>query len=211
MSAEPNDKTPRAADDAEPTAGLSPAPLALIILFAALAYWAMLYLDDHGGGFSPAVYAPYTSFADLESHQIITDPTIVLKRDGEKVFKNIAQCATCHQENGTGGANGCPPLAGSDWAAGGGPNRIIRLVLNGGSGPITVSGKQLSPSAAMTSFKDSLSDYQIAAVLTYVRSSWGNQASAVTPAQVAKIRDLVSNHRGPWSASELLQIADKDQ
>ena len=208
MSTEPKDNTPKAADEAEPTSGSSPAPIALLILSALLVYWGMLYLDKRGGGFNPQVYQPYADFKDVDAHQLILDPAVILKRDGEKIFS--AKCAICHQANGSGGANGCPPLAGSDWVGAGGPNRIARLVMNGGSGPITVHGKDYVPSVSMLSFKDDLSDKEIASVLSYVRSSWGNNASIVLPDQVKKIRDAASSRRTPWTSAELQQIPDSD-
>ena len=208
MSKEPKDSTPRTPDDAEPTSGSSPAPIALLILFALLVYWGMLYLDDHGGGFNPQVYQPYASYAIVMDHQPVTDPITGAMNAGKKVFTE--KCAICHQSTGQGMAGQCPPLAGSDWVQAAGPDRIARLVLAGGAGPITVSGQALTPSATMLSFKDSLSDKEIAAALSYVRNSWGNKASMVTPEQVAKIRDATASRHGPWSATELLAIPVSD-
>ncbi len=184
-------------------------PLVLVILFALLAYWGMLYLDDHGGGFNPQVYQPYGNFAMLTELQPRTEGPAALIHDGEKIFNN--NCAVCHQQSGVGNpANGCPPLVGSEWAMAGGPNRIIRLVLNGGAGPITVKGQQYPGTTPMTPFKTMLSDYQVAAALSYVRNGWGNKASAVNPDQVKKIRKDTETKNNNWTPAELLQIPDKD-
>ncbi len=203
-------------NDAEPQANWSPAPLALIVLFALLVFWGMVYLDDHGGGFNPRVYQPYDNFAMVQDLQPVTDITNQLIHEGGKIFN--ANCAVCHQTSGVGNpANGCPPLVGSDWATGGGPNRIIRLVLNGGIGPITVKsqafpgGQQYPGTTPMTPFHTpALSDYQIAAALSYVRSAWGNKASVVMPDQVKKIHAADPDTHPNWNPSELLQIPDKD-
>jgi mono/diheme cytochrome c family protein len=208
MNPDPKNGASMPDDEAEPTAGYSPAPIALIILFAVLVYWGMLYLDDHGGGFNKQVYQPYESYAIVADRQPILDPVTKALKDGEKLY--AANCETCHQKTGSGTPGGCPPLANSDWAAGGGPNRIIRLVLDGGTGPIKISGKDYTPSATMLSFRGSLKDEQIADVLSYVRNSFGNKADIVKPDQVAKIRDATSTHHGPWPPSDLLQIPDKD-
>ncbi|HZQ46092.1 MAG TPA: c-type cytochrome [Verrucomicrobiae bacterium] len=199
----------RTMDDAQPTSDKAPAPIALLVIFAALVYWGMLYLDDHGGGFDPVVYMPYANFADVNDHQIVLDPSVIAKREGEKIFN--ANCAVCH---GAAGVNGtCPPLAGSDWVNAAGPDRIARLVLNGGSGPITVSGKLITPPGQMLSFKDApgMDDQKIAWVLTYVRSSFGNNASMVTKEEIAKIRAEVASRRTPWTAPELLNVEFKVQ
>lgn len=201
---------PGATADAEPKANRSPVSIALIVVFALLFFWGMVYLNDHGGGFNPKVYQPYDGYAMVQDLQPQTDITNQLIHEGEKVFG--ANCAVCHQASGVGNpANGCPPLVGSDWATAAGPNRIVRLVLNGGMGPITVKGQQYPGTTQMTPFKDVLKDEQIAAALSYVRNAWGNKASVVLPAQVKKIRDDTSN-RGAraWQPSELLTIPDKD-
>ncbi len=213
MTPDATNPRPAAGNDAEPKANWSPMPIALIVIFALLTYWGMLYLDDHGGGFNPKVYQPYGNFAMLQDLQPRLDITNQLPRDGEKIFN--ANCAVCHQQSGIGNpANGCPPLVGSDWAAGGGPNRIIRLVLNGGIGPITVKGQQYPGTTPMTPFRSvggsGLSDYQIAAALSYVRSAWGNKASVVMPAQVTKIHEATKDRNSNWTPTELLQIPDKD-
>lgn len=220
MSADATKSRPEADQDSEPTADWSPMPLALVILFALLAYWGMLYLDGHAGGFNPKVYPPYGNFATIQDLQPVTDITNQLIHDGEKIFN--ANCAVCHQNSGIGNpANGCPPLVGSDWATGGGPNRIIRIVLNGATGLITVKstsapgGQQYPGTTTMTPFINTLTDdYQVAAALSYVRNAWGNKASVVLPDHVKAIRaNSTVKDRGttrPWQPAELLQIPDSD-
>ena len=102
----------------------------------------------------------------------ITDPV-----KGKEVFSKT--CIACHQANGQGVPNAFPPLAKSDYLNKD-TNRAIKTVLNGLSGPVTVNGKKFN--AMMT--PQALSDQQIADVLTYVYSSWGNNGTKVTPAMV---------------------------
>lgn len=97
-------------------------------------------------------------------------------------------CSACHGQNGEGGPIG-PPLAGSDWVAGPVSN-LIRIQLRGLQGPITVSGKEYTFPAGMAALAYQ-NDEQIAAVITYVRNSFGNKASAVKPEQVAALRSEV--------------------
>ena len=72
---------------------------------------------------------------------------------------------------GLGAAVEFPPLAGSEWVLEPGPNRIIRIVLNGFGGPVTVKGQSFQNT--MVPFRDILNDTQIAQVLMYIRSEWG--------------------------------------
>ncbi|MBC8125860.1 MAG: c-type cytochrome [Gloeobacteraceae cyanobacterium ES-bin-144] len=97
-------------------------------------------------------------------------------------------CGACHGQNGEGGPIG-PPLAGSDWVNGPVSN-LIRIQLRGLQGPITVSGKEYNFPVGMAALPYQ-TDEQIAAVLTYVRNSFGNKASAVKPGQVAALRSEV--------------------
>lgn len=108
-------------------------------------------------------------------------------------------CSACHQADGKGLAGVYPPLAGSDWVTGD-PNIPIAIVLHGMQGPVTVNGQQYNSLMAPLG---SLSDEQIAAILTYERASWGNSASAVTAAQVAQVRAATSSRTQPWTAAEV--------
>jgi len=96
-------------------------------------------------------------------------------------------CAACHGQNGEGVVG--PPLAGSEWVTGPVSN-LISMQLRGLQGPITVKGKEYNVPGGMAPMAYQ-TDAQIAAVLTYVRNSFGNKASAVTPEQVAALRSEV--------------------
>lgn len=95
--------------------------------------------------------------------------------DGATMFAE--NCAACHQATGKGVAGAFPALDGDPFVAG--PDDIIaRTVLNGRGG--------------MPAFSEDLSDAQIAAALTYVRSSWSNHSPAVTAATVAVARNGIA-------------------
>lgn len=125
---------------------------------------------------------------------------------GKEVYSRESHCATCHQPHGQGLPNLYPPLDGSLWATGS-PDRLIALVLDGMHGTIEVKGKRYSspPLPPMTGFRHLLNDDEIAAVATYVRNSWQNRATPVTPQQVARVRAI---DRGSdavfWAANDLM-------
>ena len=113
-----------------------------------------------------------------------------------------ARCAACHQPTGLGLPGAYPPLAGSEIANG--PAAIpIRIVLRGLIGPITVHGQQYNNVMPAYGTMVEMSDAEVAAVLTYVRSQWGNTGGPVTAEQVAAERAATANHPGQWSAAEL--------
>jgi len=115
-----------------------------------------------------------------------------------------ANCAACHAPDGKGASNGMfPPLAESPWVAGD-PSRAIKVVLHGLHGPVTVGEKmfnlEMPPQGAV------LKDEQIASILTYVRSSWGNNHPAVSPGEVAAIRSAFSKRDTSWTEAELEKL-----
>ena len=124
---------------------------------------------------------------------------------GKEVYNRESACVTCHQPDGEGlKASGYPPLSGTKWVEGN-KKRLIKLVLKGLQGPIDVKGKTYPGQVPMTPFENLLTNEEIAAVLTYVRNSFGNDASTVSPETVDKIRKAVSGKEGFYSPDELLQ------
>jgi mono/diheme cytochrome c family protein len=101
---------------------------------------------------------------------------------GKKIY--IKSCMVCHQNDGAGVPGLNPPLIKTDWVTGQ-KNRLINVILKGLEDPIEVNGEEYSnPMPPMPH----LTDQEIADVLTYIRNSFGNKASAVTPAEVKALR-----------------------
>jgi mono/diheme cytochrome c family protein len=111
----------------------------------------------------------------------------------------FAVCAACHGQNGEGMPGVYPPLAGSEWVTGD-PKVAIAIVLRGLQGPITVKGQSYNNVMVPWS---ALSDAQISAILTYARSSWGNNASAVSIDEVAAVRAATASRTTSWTVEEL--------
>ncbi|GAC1441232.1 MAG: hypothetical protein NVSMB63_08670 [Sediminibacterium sp.] len=97
----------------------------------------------------------------------------------------LVQCLACHQLDGGGVPHLNAPLKGATAVIGKDKAKLVRIILNGMSDRVEIDGEEYSNN--MASHKD-LNDVQIADVLTYVRNSWGNRASAVTPAEVKAVR-----------------------
>ncbi len=120
---------------------------------------------------------------------------------GKAVFGQ--KCASCHLGTGKGvPGNNIPALAGSALATGD-ATVPIRIVLHGLRGPIERNGVQIN--GQMASWKDQLSDQDIADVLTYVRSAFGNSAGAVTADEVADVRGKTTSRVVPYTEAEVLQ------
>ena len=125
------------------------------------------------------------------------DPDSVLAR-GRRLYVN---CLSCHQGDGRGLYPVYPPLAESEYVRGD-PSRLIAIVLHGLEGPITVRGLRYQQSMPPVSLG---TDEDIAAVLTYVRHAWGNQAPSITPAMVSEVRDATRDRQGPLRAEDLVR------
>jgi len=101
---------------------------------------------------------------------------------GKQIY--MKTCFACHQADGQGIPNAFPPLAKSDFLNAD-LKRAIGIVLNGKTGEITVNGKNYN--SIMT--RQTLTDDEIADVLTYVYNSWGNNKTNVTPAMVSEVKN----------------------
>jgi mono/diheme cytochrome c family protein len=97
----------------------------------------------------------------------------------------LASCDVCHSANGEGYAKAFPALAGNPVVVAEDPTSVINIILDGARRPVT----QTAPSAlVMPTLAWKLNDQQVADVATFIRTSWGNHAAAVTPDDVARLR-----------------------
>ena len=114
-------------------------------------------------------------------------PEVAITEPGKAVY--MKYCLACHQTDGSGVPGMYPTLQKTDWVEGD-KARLISLMLNGQQGEITVNGQTFNGAMPAHQY---LSDEQIADVLTFIRSNFGNNADAVTLAEVSQLR---SNQAG---------------
>lgn len=178
------------AEPSEADGALSPI---VLVVVGALAYFSLTYAlsatndDPYGyGGDHRSVYTP--AAAPL---------------DGEGLFGQ--HCSACHQSSGQGVPGSFPPLAGSSWVVQD-PQTPTRVLLRGLQGPIEVGGNAFA--GEMPNFGNKLKDEEIAKIVTYIRTSWGNEASEVTPEDVAAVRDSLADAPArPWNGGAELEAA----
>lgn len=126
---------------------------------------------------------------------------------GAGIFQRESHCATCHLTTGQGNGIVYPTLVGSPWVTGS-EERLIKLALHGMWGKLTVRGKTYDPARGvppMTAFKDLLKDDEVAAVLTFVRNTWGNKATVIDAKTVAKVRAETAGRSIFWKPDDLLE------
>jgi mono/diheme cytochrome c family protein/glucose/arabinose dehydrogenase len=126
---------------------------------------------------------------------------------GKEIYNREGFCATCHQPDGNGlEMSGFPPLAKSNWVTGN-QDRLIKLVMHGLYGPIEVNGKKYPGNVPMTPYGGMLKDDEMAAVLNYVRNSFGNSSEdPITAEKVKEIREQTKKQKGFYTPAELLKM-----
>lgn len=120
---------------------------------------------------------------------------------GAKLFNK--NCASCHQTNGKGIAGSIPPLAGSALANSEDVTKPIRIVLHGFRGAIVRNGTKYN--GVMQPWHSVFTDEEIAAILTHVRTSWGNTGGEVKAEDVARVREATQKRTTQYTEAELEQ------
>lgn len=172
----------------------------LIAAFMITIFWGGLYLAFNSGGFRADIYE--SNAVNWAGGGAVSaappDPKVV----GKRLFSQ--NCVVCHQANGLGVAGQFPPLVGSEWVNSDsihGDNHLVMLMLHGHQGPMDVKGAGYNN--AMPAWKQ-LSDEQIADILTYIRSDWGNNSPPIAPSFVALIRKETESQSDPYTHPELM-------
>ncbi|WP_020473063.1 c-type cytochrome [Zavarzinella formosa] len=167
----------------EPRDGFEPVPLWMAGVFGLLIFWAGWYFATHSGDYRADVYdAPVPRNTDAG---FIPHTPEQLTEAGRQLY---IQCAVCHKSSGEGIPGVHPPLKDTDWVVGkeAKPERLIRIVLFGVKGEMTVNGQKYT--VPMSGYGGQWKDHQVAAVLTYIRQAWGHKGEPITAEDVAKVR-----------------------
>jgi mono/diheme cytochrome c family protein len=126
---------------------------------------------------------------------------------GREVYNREAHCVTCHQADGKGVTNTYPGLAGSNWLQGNG-DRVIKIVLKGLYGPLEFQGKTYGPERGtppMMGFGPLLKDEEVAAVISYVNQSFGNNLPMVKVEDVKRVRTETESRAIFYMVDEILK------
>jgi mono/diheme cytochrome c family protein/glucose/arabinose dehydrogenase len=135
----------------------------------------------------------------------LTGKNLELFQKGRALYSKDGYCNTCHQPDGRGlYTSGYPPLANSKWVNED-PARLIKLTLNGIMGPMEVNGKNYEGKTPMIPYGGLLNDEEVAAVLTFIRNSFGNRSSPILAETVKKVRQQIKDKKGYYNASDLLK------
>jgi mono/diheme cytochrome c family protein len=147
-------------------------------LLAIAHYLKSLPVRQPSGTFAPADQSARTS----ANGNHVAEPQSL----GYVVYQSF--CAKCHGDDGKGVPLAIPALAGNASVLTKDTTSLIRLLVEGGNSPATLSGP---PRQRMPAFAGTLSNAQLAEALTYVRSAWGNDAQPISGNDVASLRELL--------------------
>lgn len=185
----------------DPIEGREPVPWWVWAAAAVALFWGGWYLGRLGGNFGLDTHLAYGELEGYVEEEAasrfggaVADPIAA----GQRVY--TSRCQSCHQASGLGVPGTFPPLIGSEWVVGP-PEIPVLIVLNGLQGPIRVAGNLYV--GAMPSWRDALSDAEIAAVVSYIRQWDANDAPPVDAAVVARLREATATRQQPWTIEEL--------
>ena len=174
----------------------------LVGAFILALFWGGFYLAFNSGGFRQDVYE--SNAVNWAGGGAVAaappDPKVI----GKRLYSQ--NCVVCHQASGLGIAGQFPPLVGSEWVNSDsihGDNHLVLLMLHGHQGSMKVKGADYNN--AMPQWKQ-LTDEQIADILTYIRSDWGNSAPPIAPSFVALLRKESESQGDPWTQTQLMAV-----
>lgn len=153
----------------------------------------------------PVIAASFAACAFSSIAQSSAPASPAQLAEGKKQYMMI--CVVCHQPTGMGLPVVFPPLTKSEYVNGPG-ERLIAMVLKGNAGPMLIDGKpfnNIMPGQEMV-----LKDEQIAAVLTYVRQNFSNNAPPISADMVTLARKKFAERKTPWTQAELKVWKDDD-
>jgi mono/diheme cytochrome c family protein len=182
-------------ENADPDEKVHPLPWFFIMFLGAMGMWGAFYIVSTPSGEASA-------YGDQRTVSLLRPPVAatgaVAAVDGKQIYG--AKCAACHQASGMGVSGVFPPLAGAEWVLGD-EKVLVSILLHGVQGELVVKGNTYN--GVMPAFGN-LPDEEIAAVLTYVRSEWGNQAPAITAATVQSQREATKGQVGAYNGGAAL-------
>lgn len=179
----------------EPNEDVKPLPWYITMTIGALFMWSAYYISN-------TVMTAAPEDGDSRPLSVVSTgdvSAIKVTVDGGAIFQG--KCVACHQATGLGITGLFPPLAGSEWVAGS-PTVLANILLHGINGQLTVKG--VTYNGQMPHFKEQLTDDEIAAVLTHIRSQWGNKYEAIDSKLIATIRESTKARTTSYNGNDEL-------
>ena len=189
---EESKNTARTRENPDPHEKNRPVPKGVLLIVSAALIWAVTYIVTTQQNDAPEL-------GDNRTMQTLEGKTAGASGavDGAQIYQ--ANCVACHQASGAGLPGVFPPLAGSEWVLAS-DKLAANILLHGIAGKLTV--KDLAYNGQMPAFQEKLNDAEISAVLSYIRSNFGNKADAVSAEVVKAEREAGKDRKEPWKGDE---------
>ena len=148
-----------------------------------------------------------TMVSQKDSKSFLDEKSLIQFAEGRQ--KYLATCSGCHGVDGKGINRFAPPLRGSEWVLGDAITLSL-IVLHGMEGPMVVAGKKYDAPTILPVMPahSTMGDADIAAILTYIRNEWGNQAEPVASRFVFSTRNVSQGRVYPWKTSEIKKYVE---
>lgn len=196
QSERPASNAQRGRENADPDEGVRPLPWFLVMFLGAMAMWGAFYIYSTPSGLD-------SSYGDQRTIATLRPPVQAIgaaaAADGKQLFGS--KCAACHQATGQGVAGVVPPLVASEWVLGD-EKTLSNILLHGINGEIVVKGTPYK--GAMPAWK-AMSDDELAAVMSYIRADWGNQAAPIKAEVVKAQREATKARTEPFKGEQELK------
>ncbi len=201
MNQPKSDKTPKRAtaqrqrENEDPDEAIRPLPWFLVMFLGAMAMWGAFYIYITPSGEASA-FGDQRTVATLRPAVLVAGGAgggAAAAADGKQIY--AGKCSACHQATGAGLAGVFPPLKASEWVLGD-DKVLINILLHGVNGEMVVKGNTYN--GAMPAWK-SMSDDELAAVMTYIRTDWGNQGTPITAKAVQAQREATKDQAAPYA------------
>ena len=183
-------------EHSDPDEKVRPLPWFFTMFLGAIGMWGAFYIATTPSGEA-------SDYGDQRTVALLRPPVAAAGAapavDGKQLFG--AKCAACHQASGLGVSGVFPPLSGAEWVLGS-EKVLVSILLHGVQGELEVKGNKYN--GAMPAF-GTLVDAELAAVLSYIRSDWGNQAAPVTAAAVAAQREATKDQATAYAGGAALK------
>ena len=164
----------------------------ILVTFA----FGFFYIGFYFGEFN---YQPHQLFISQAEDDVQAEPVELTQMElGENIYGRV--CSTCHQSNGEGVEGVFPTLAGTDYVNGS-VSRLAGLIVHGLYGEMEING--VTYNGNMPAWGEQISDEETAAVMTYVRNSFGNNSSDVPVDSIKSYRESYGDRSSQWEVSEL--------
>ena len=183
-------------------------------VFAALGSKEAEFLKAQGNNIPETAKADVTkimNFVDVTAgkNKKLSGRALDMIKFGQKLYNGKAGCSGCHGVDGNGNSS-IPPLNGSEWVTGD-KAKFLAIVMHGLSGPVEVKGKTYNSVMPATKYNTAIGTNEMAALTSYIRFAWSNEASFISKTDVKTVKDATKKVNESFTVETFKRLKDCHQ